>query len=238
VKNCSRRGVIWSICTGALISISGCGIGETSSAIAYRMTVEVDTPVGARSGSSVFWVETRAGRRLGDNPGIKYRIRSEAVSVQLPSGILFALPLNESAGPDYPARLLHRGLERGVVTPPLSRAFVAGEWLEMEAEARRVRPRIVLDSRDYPTLVRFTDLSDPRSVVKVNPSDLTQFGPGVRLRRILISVTDDQPTAEIVKLLPWLPKYRDRTFLGNRSAKPGVLADELRAGFFTTEIGK
>lgn len=162
---------------GVLALIGGCGPKERLSTIAYRMTVEVDAPGGLRSGSSVFLVETRAGKRLGDDSGIERRIRTEAVAVRLQTGILFAI-LKGAAGPDYPAYLLLRGLERGIVTPPLSRTCKGSEWLEMEAEARQVRPRIRLDPRDYPTFVRFRDLADPSSVEAVAPSDLaSSSGP-------------------------------------------------------------
>jgi hypothetical protein len=58
------------------------------------------------------------------------------------------------------------------------------------------------------------------------------------LRRIEIAVTDEEPGAAIVKLLPWLPEYREKSLLGNRFGKPGVIAGELSAGSFTSEIGK
>lgn len=54
----------------------------------------------------------------------------------------------------------------------------------------------------------------------------------------MIAVTDERPTAEIAKLLPWLDAYRDKTLLGNRFGEPGVLADELGAASFTTELGE
>lgn len=118
---------------------------------------------GLSKRSSVFRIETREGRRLGDDPGLRRKIRIEAVAVRLPTGVLFALP-RDAAGPDYPAYLLRMALERGSAVPRLSRIYGSGEWQEREAEARRVRPRITLDPRDYPTLVRFADLAREMAV--------------------------------------------------------------------------
>lgn len=236
----TRRRCIGSIASlAALGLVGGCGFRERPSTIGYRLRVVVDTPQGVRSGSSVFRVTTWTQRSWGNLAPIGRELHLEAAAVRLPTGILFAVPRDEN-GTDYPAYLLLKGLERGVVNPPLSRDYGGGEWREMQEEARRVKPRITLDPRDYPWLVRFRDIAVPSSVERVDPSDLSaSFGPGVRLRQIDITVTDDRPTAEIVKLLPWLPQYRDKSLLGNQGAyKIGVVGDGLSQGSFTTEIGR
>ncbi|RWA59249.1 MAG: hypothetical protein EOQ28_33230 [Mesorhizobium sp.] len=58
----------------------------------------------------------------------------------------------------------------------------------------------------YPLLVTFTDISDPKTVQKVDPNNLAAaFGPGVTLKRITLEITDDSVTAgKIVALLGWL----------------------------------
>ncbi|MBZ9759259.1 hypothetical protein LB524_28630 [Mesorhizobium sp. ESP6-5] len=62
---------------------------------------------------------------------------------------------------------------------------------------------------DYPVLVTFGDLSNPRSVKEVDPHNLeATFGPGVSLRRIALEVTNERVTdGPIEKILKWLPNY-------------------------------
>jgi hypothetical protein len=43
-----------------------------------------------------------------------------------------------------------------------------------------------------PALVRFRDINDPKTLVRVSPYDLAKsFGPGVELRRVVLQLTDD-----------------------------------------------
>ena len=53
-------------------------------------------------------------------------------------------------------------------------------------------------------------LADPASVERVDPDDLTTpFGPGYRIRRITLAITDDPVTETIERRLGWLPNvYR------------------------------
>ncbi len=50
----------------------------------YRMTVEIDTPQGVRTGSSVIEVATSQGSGV-PNRNLGYRVRGEAVAVDLPA---------------------------------------------------------------------------------------------------------------------------------------------------------
>ncbi len=60
--------------------------------------------------------------------------------------------------------------------------------------ARRLTPDA------YPLLVTFGDLSDPASVMRVDPADLAAtFGEGFALREITLEVTDDAVTGRVVE---------------------------------------
>jgi hypothetical protein len=86
-------------------------------------------------------------------------------------------------------------------------------------------------------LVTFTDIDDPKSVQRVDPANLAaSFGPGIRLKRITVEVTDDDVTTGIEKRLRWLPKHRNVSFAGNRYTVDNSLADNLFMGDFSTEI--
>ena len=215
----------------------------------YRLTVEVDTPEGLKTGSSV--IEVR-GQRNHDwvNPegrGTRSSFKGEAVAVDLPGGkTLFALLVGvEGGGSDamnYPwlafqdrlkqsedylddLRLMRRW--RGEIAPmPLTRSL----------QKRGVGLGIQNPVACNPKLVTFSDLADPKTVIEVTPQTIgAVFGSGVNLKRITIEITDDSITKRLSKRLPWLNDYFNKTFAGNRFAISRSLPDSLSAGAFTTE---
>ena len=104
----------------------------------------------------------------------------------------------------------------------------------------------------YPMLVTFSDLKDPKTVKKVleiesdgrYPPTYTVtadhfeelFGEGVKLKDITIEMTDEPVTYEVIKWLPWLPKYYNKMLDGERYNRLGAanpLANSLSAGSFS-----
>src|SRR3546814_12102512 len=88
----------------------------------YRMTVEVETPTGVRSGSSVIETTITKGPRTGQGSGLTATMKGEAIAVDLGSGqTLFAL-LNgdRQAASDYHANLLGNALRAGGKSDPRS----------------------------------------------------------------------------------------------------------------------
>jgi hypothetical protein len=85
----------------------------------------------------------------------------------------------------------------------------AGIWAKDEYapyldEVTRLKPTGELALQDLPVLLRFRDPADPTSVELVDPSSLAaSFGPGVRLKRAFIEITDDPITKGIEARLPW-----------------------------------
>lgn len=195
----------------------------------YRLTVEVDTPEGLKTGSSVIEVSTAVtGKYSIPNPGkVEHRIRGEAVTVDLGKrGVMFAL-LRSEYSVDWANGVLMS------VTKPVSRdekkaagldsdhdpSFDIGMQRTLALTGRHESPRYVdnvltrADVRNkggklpsyYPMMVRFADLADPKSVEKVDSDDLAKsFGAGVKLRRITVERTDDRVTKEIKNKLQWL----------------------------------
>ena len=218
-----RRGVL-AILAGAALALPGCGVaGERLPDYRYRLTVEVETPEGLRSGSSVIEVRTAiAGQNSIPTPGaISRQARGEAVKVDLGArGVLFAL-LRSDENSDWASGVMF-GFAPTV--PPTrdadgkydSSAHTKARFMAM---LKRREP-IVLPERfpgsryieggpARPMLVRFTDIADPTTVERVDPGDLaTSFGPGVKLRRITIQLTNDLVTTGIEKRLGWLPSQR------------------------------
>jgi len=100
--------LVRSLIGGILVlTFSGCGpSAENQAELHYRLKVEVETPQGLRSGSSVIWVKA-VRNPSWVNPegrGVRTLFRGEAVSIDLPNGrTLFALLRSVSGNRDAPA---------------------------------------------------------------------------------------------------------------------------------------
>lgn len=182
--------------------VAACGTKHES--FRYRLTVEVETPQGLRTGSSVIEVDvSQTGENAWATPearGLRFKICGEAVAVDLPNGqVLFAL----LSGEDSPQRAA--GLPYAALDPP----DFEGEfdYIKKTRTLERTDGLGVVPSNVYPMLVTFGDLADPASVERVDPADLAaSVGEGVRLKRITVQMTDDPVTTGIEKRLEWLPE--------------------------------
>ncbi|WP_298470381.1 hypothetical protein [uncultured Erythrobacter sp.] len=195
----------------AALLLAGCDsqIGETFN---YRLIVEVETPDGVVTGSSVIQVkvtESNSPFIAPEGRGVNGKMRGEAVAVDLPDGqVLFALLRSESsvdAGNWYAFKGIEGRAPGGQPGSPeraraLMRTSRAGD----------------LWPRDYPMLVTFADLDDPTSVERVDPKDLAAtFGEGASLKRIGVEFTGEPVTIGIVQRLGWLPDYYGKMLDGN-----------------------
>ena len=154
------------------------------------MTVHVDTPAGPRSGASVLEVTHYPN---GTSPT---RLKGEAVAVDLPGGqTLFVLLIrgrSESAAATYAGAAFH---------PPT--VYGADAWREQAEYIKRQTRPASLKAQDLPTFVRFRDPADARTVELVYPSNLSaSFGPGIRLNRVDIQITEDPVTETIERRMP------------------------------------
>jgi hypothetical protein len=89
--------------------------------------------------------------------------------------------------------------------------------------------------------VSFGDIDNPRTVETANPHDLaSRFGAGVRLRGVIVQITDDPVTSGIEKRLSWLRQLalEGRHLNGSNSVaiQNNDLANSLGPGSFSTEI--
>lgn len=185
--------------------LPGCGLIFPSDKLRQKIIVEVETPSDLRSGSSVVETKVVEGKSWGDSSGTRFQLSGEAVAVDMPGGKrLFALLRGrrneDQAG--YQTRLLMDALRAGVRSnPPIS---IDGRTLmQVRALASNVELQLDLPSILYPMLVIFRDPSDPKSVEPIEANDLARhFGSGVRLKRIILAVTDEPITRGIMKKLP------------------------------------
>jgi hypothetical protein len=198
----------------------------------YRLTIDVETPQGVRTGSGVIEVQYALQPPLLGSYHITSGTRGEAVAVDLgsESGTLFAL-LKESA----------IGLHRG--PPELFVETFAPSLGSFDRDAIATITRLAgsslvkeLPPAQIPMLVRFRDRNDPLTVEKVDPGTLAKsFGPGVNLRRVTLQITRDPVTTGIERLLPWLPGLKGNYLHGGPTSRGAPL--ELHGGDFKTGWG-
>jgi len=179
----------------------------------YELTVEVETPQGLRSGSSVIEVRTHA--KPGFTPeasGVTTNVRGEAVAVDLPNGqTLFALLDQAEFIAPYtlqPGQLMATGSagERRAKIRALKairRKTVVPRW-------RPPNPPEDGPQGLYPTFVYFPDIDSPKSMEVVDPENLSaEIGTGYRLRRLTLSITDMPGTKGIEGRLKWLNSLQE-----------------------------
>ena len=167
----------------------------------YKLTVEVETPEGLRTGSSVIEVQARAeAKLLPDMQRISATVAGEAVAVPLPGGrVLFAVLYSDSYN-GHPERIARAAL--------LKRHPLQDSEPEVYArQAERLGSFTVMSvvpQEAYPIFVTFGDLIEPQTVNWVDPSNLgATFGEGYRIRELKIQTTQTEVTSDLVRWLPW-----------------------------------
>lgn len=234
------RKIYAAFLTVAALFVMGCSVGDDNTPdYRYRLTVEVETPQGVHSGSSVIEVEQTMGRSAGSGFGaiIMRRVRGEAVAVELPNGsTVFAL-LRSDDDVDWASHVVAN------MAPELGgeaweESFDNVLLLEAESELPRQWPAVggLEDRSAYPMLVTFADLDDPTSVERVNPDDLAAtFGEGFHLKRITVQLTNDPVTTGIDERLAWL---NDPAVMENPGWKSMALeVRKLLLGLRTSKLG-
>jgi hypothetical protein len=184
----------------AVTSLSGCGERHEWR---QKVAVTVETPAGDVSGSAVQAIEwTGGGDRKFVQSGspIHSKTVGEAPFTDLGGGrYLFALLITGgktfkgNAADLAPFALCAQG-ER-----------VPGAVCFSKIARMAVGTKAVLEPDNYPMLVTFDDISDPKTVKLVDPANLAAtFGPGFALKSIAIEITDENVTeGKVEKVLGW-----------------------------------
>lgn len=197
-----------------------------SATIHYRMTVDVDTPEGTKSGSGV--IAITFGLLIDPvQHSFHFSSRGEAVAVDLGSrGNLYALLSSKtSGGSDAPFFRFTEAFGLESVIGPHKASSV-----QAFANARGVRQ---LQAKQLPILVRFRDERDPKTVEAVDPNNFAaSFGEGVRLKRITIETTSDPASTGIGKKLAWLSPYPEPGLLPDTASTNPPLTAGLQHGDF------
>lgn len=176
---------------GNLLKVAAFGIGllllescffpfKTTHAI--RITAEVETPQGLRTGSSVIeLVSTSVPKWLPGSNGSASHLRGECPVVDLGNGKRLFILLEDEHNSKSVVTLFNQ-------TQP--------------------QPDQSLNVEDYPVLVTFTEPDDAASVVKVSPQNFASiFGDGYQLRRILAEPVSEPPTFGTLEQIPLFRQY-------------------------------
>ncbi len=168
-----------------------------------KLTVTVSTPQGEVSGSSVVSVSWAKNFFSGGWGGALYHLslRGDATTIDLGKGqFLFAI-----LGYQHSQETQCTGL----IAPKLfgdEKLYWSPDTFR-QVQAAKGRGPVALPQRLYPRFLRFRDIKDPATAELVDPDDLAKsFGPGFRLVRVTIEITDDAVTRGIRNILPWLSR--------------------------------
>jgi hypothetical protein len=229
------RGALAVIGGGAVAALSGCG--GNSASYRFRMTVDVETPQGIKSGSSVMEVRLARGMAIGDQSGVTSGVFGEAVVVDLPDGPLFVLlQMPDAGGPlqdVVPDALLGMSSDTSETPDEVmsNTAKLGSAWFSSyKADLPRTRDNgSQVSNNNWPMMVLFRDLNDPKSVERVDPE-------AIGVKRIMLETTGDDVTTGIEKRLGWLSSLKGGYLHGGFTSRDAPLG--LDGSKFSTEIGK
>jgi hypothetical protein len=199
----TRRGLMALLAMAPAALLSGCG-GTNS--VRYRLTLEVETPEGTKTGSGVIEHMARYNdgffRGLGAGAGLAVGTRGEAVIVDLGArGLLLCLLTRDLARAGSSDELL------------LPKIFPFDKWGGSQEDYSTYlgrleshKPAADAPLERLPMLARLRNPRDPATAERVDPSNLAAtFGAGVRLIRVTAQITDDPLAAPTIEdRLPWI----------------------------------
>lgn len=180
------------------IGLAGCNPFAEDWEWNQKLTVEVATPEGIRSGSAITHVRWREADVFGNYHA---KFSGEATVVDLGAGrYLFALI--------------------GEATEQIAAYTLHAELGEQRSDYDKLFPKIVefrgtreVPRDRYPLLVTFDDVDNPATISRVDPANLSaSFGAGISLHRISLEITSDgeEHGDRLEHLLKWLNWPRDR----------------------------
>lgn len=156
----------------------------------FRMTIEADTPQGAKKVASVYevWASYKM-KFLPDERARDWGLKGEALVIDLPDRPVFALLKAAHSKHDDLVKMSMAALD-----PAFQNDIVecAGRIQASDSVLRGEVSRI-----DWPLMVRFRDIDDPKSVETVEPE-------AIGINRIWLETTNDVVTEGIEKVIPWV----------------------------------
>lgn len=180
----------------------------------YKLTINVDTPEGLKSGSAVREVEVcLVDHLVPEVADADVTVKGEAVVVDLGQrGVLFGI-----MDIDGSRQLVFESFPGPI---PYSE-----EGLKYYSELKD--SKIISDPKKYPEyaqLVTFSNLNDPLTVKGVHPEkpDVV-FGEGVNIQNMTVEMTEEPITWGIEEKLPWLNNIKGGYLHGELTSRKAPL---------------
>jgi hypothetical protein len=169
-----------------------------------RLTIEVNDHGRTKSASSVIEESVIAYPSFGDlfGSGYEVHVRGEAVFLDLGEGNnLFALLGSGLMSPDDITTLT----EKAFFSEFRARDYGSFEYGRRIVAENLNKPR-TLGAENMPLLVHFRDLSNRRTIERVDPSNASMMlGPGIQFLRATLEITNAPVTSgNMERQLPWL----------------------------------
>lgn len=208
------------------------GCGGPVEVYHYRLTLEVETPDGIRRGESVVGMRIGFAGPLSENAIID-AVQGEALFLDLSPCLrpLVALlkageynlyptgTLGNVYGHDPDWAEIVRQVDKDIHN---NTAPVAAYRRLLGRGPREVGPG------DLPDLVTFADVSDPKTVERVDPKNLAgALCPGVQWHHMTLEVTDAPITRGLEKYLTWMPTVGGGYLSGRTISAKGPLANQI-----------
>jgi hypothetical protein len=214
--------------------IAGCGRTES---YRYKLTLAVNTPDGAKRGSSV--VEVLFYDVSIPASGTMHKLSGDGLYLDLGPGRrpLIAL-LTSQLHPKY-GKDESWSRDGGPSDNLLSRLYgvtLSTSILDYTSKIAKLRGTHEITAKDLPDLVTFADINNPKTVIEIDPSDLqATLGAGVSWNKITFEITDEPVTKDIERKLPWIPAHRKGMLDGEdyqRTGAGATLANTLSTADF------
>jgi hypothetical protein len=188
-----------------VLMLTGCGTNHSWN---QKLTVKVSTPNGEKTGSAVTRVSVTVGRQFATDTILSFGARGEATIIDLGAGkYLFVLLSN--SGPGNTEYLADNTLGH-LVTIAQNQDEISRLNAKYSA-FEKLRGAVPVPLKNYPLLVTFTDINNPKSVKEVKPETMSDtLGPGFALKSIALEITDEPVTdGKVESVLGWLANEDD-----------------------------
>jgi hypothetical protein len=219
------------VAVAAIICLAGCGRTET---YRYKLTLAVDTPEGVKRGSSV--VEVLFYDVSFPERGTMHKLRGEALYLDLGPGARPLIALLTSQLHRTEGKERRWTLDAGPGTRTLSRIYdlsPSPDYMDDVPRIAHVRGPRQINPADLPDLVTFANVSNPGSVIVVDPNNLqAALGPNITWHEITLESTDEPVTTGIKMKLPWLPAYYHGMLDGAHYRDKNTVANTLSTADF------
>lgn len=190
----------------------------------YRLTVEIETPAGLRTGSSVIEVRTVDRGRGFPGPeagGIRHGVVGDATYLKLPDGrYIFAILRDNGTNPsNFPSAAPFWAFNNQL---PADRS----NYHQVYRALTQAKGKAELPPEHLPMFVMFDNIRRSDTVKSVSPDDF-KSQLGIKLRSVTVEITKDPINDDIASILPWAKPQMGTMLDGAPTTNSIALANNL-----------